>query len=91
MPKIAFNKERWRRVEEVYHEALEHRPESRAAFVIATYGGDSSLRREVESAVVFSAQSYGEIYAYRIADGMLIRLTHNKWEEGVSSWEAPLK
>lgn len=42
-------------------------------------------------AVVFSAQSYGEIYAYRIADGMLIRLTHNKWEEGVSSWEAPLK
>jgi hypothetical protein len=27
----------------------------------------------------------------RIADGMLIRLTHNKWEEGVSSWEAPLK
>jgi hypothetical protein len=21
----------------------------------------------------------------------LIRLTHNKWEEGVSSWEAPLK
>jgi serine/threonine protein kinase len=49
MPKIAFNQEQWRRVEEVYHEALEHRPESRAAFVIAACGGDSSLRREVES------------------------------------------
>jgi Tol biopolymer transport system component/predicted Ser/Thr protein kinase len=36
-------------VEEVYHEALEHRPESRAAFVTAACGADSSLRREVES------------------------------------------
>jgi Tol biopolymer transport system component len=42
-------------------------------------------------AVVFSPESYGEMYAYRIADATLIRLTHNKWEEGVSSWEAPLK
>src|SRR6516225_6405292 len=49
MPKIAFNQEQWRRVEEVYHEALEHRPESRAAFVTAACGGDSPLRREVES------------------------------------------
>jgi hypothetical protein len=43
------SQENWKRVEEVYHEALEHRPESRAAFVIAACGGDSSLRREVES------------------------------------------
>ena len=49
MPKTAFNQEQWRRVEEVYHEALEHRPESRAAFVTAVCGSDSSLRREVES------------------------------------------
>jgi hypothetical protein len=35
MPKIALNQEQWKRVEEVYHEALEHRPESRAAFVTA--------------------------------------------------------
>src|SRR5215472_4684190 len=44
-----ISQERWRRVEEVYHEALEHRPESRIAFVAAACGGDSSLRREVES------------------------------------------
>ena len=43
------SQEEWRRVEELYHEALEHRPESRAAFVTAACGGNSSLRREVES------------------------------------------
>jgi Tol biopolymer transport system component len=32
-------------------------------------------------------QAYGEMYAYRIEDGATIRLTHNKWEEGVPSWE----
>ncbi len=35
-------------------------------------------------------QLYGELYAYRIKDGTMIRLTDNKWEEGVPSWEAPL-
>ena len=49
MEKTKLSQEEWRRVEEVYHEALEHRPESRAAFVIAACSGDSSLRREVES------------------------------------------
>ena len=49
MAKTRLSQEDWRRVEEVYHEALEHRPESRAAFVTAACGGDSSLRREVES------------------------------------------
>jgi serine/threonine protein kinase len=49
MEKTRLSQEEWRRVEEVYHEALEHRPESRAAFVTAACGGDSSLRREVES------------------------------------------
>ncbi|HKE28149.1 MAG TPA: WD40 repeat domain-containing serine/threonine protein kinase [Bryobacteraceae bacterium] len=49
MEKTRISQEDWRRVEEVYHEALEHRPESRVAFVTAACGGDSSLRREVES------------------------------------------
>ena len=49
MEKTRLSQEEWRRVEEVYHEALEHRPESRVAFVTAACGGDSSLRREVES------------------------------------------
>ena len=49
MEKTRLSQEEWRRIEEVYHEALEHRPESRAAFVTAACGADSSLRREVES------------------------------------------
>jgi Tol biopolymer transport system component len=35
-----------------------------------------------------ASQSYGELYAYRIKDGTMIRLTDNKWEEGMASWEA---
>jgi len=39
-------------------------------------------------AVLFAPQGYGDMYAYRLADSTTIRLTHNKWEEGVPSWEA---
>jgi Tol biopolymer transport system component len=36
--------------------------------------------------VVFGPQMYGEIYAQRLSDGVTIRLTHNKWEEGNPFW-----
>jgi Tol biopolymer transport system component len=32
-------------------------------------------------------QAYGEIYAYRIADGATVRVTHNWWEDGAPVWE----
>jgi Tol biopolymer transport system component len=35
-------------------------------------------------------QIYGELYAYRISDGSVVRLTDNKWEDGEAWWEAPL-
>jgi Tol biopolymer transport system component len=35
---------------------------------------------------VFAPQMYGELYAYRMADGLLVRLTHDKWEDGLPSW-----
>jgi serine/threonine protein kinase len=44
-----ISRENWKRVEEIYHEALGHRPESRVAFITAACGGDSSVRLEVES------------------------------------------
>lgn len=37
-----------------------------------------------------SSQMYGELYAYRLEDGTVVRLTHNKWEDGEPFWEAPL-
>lgn len=35
---------------------------------------------------IFNPQPYGEIFALRLADGFTVRLTHNKWEDGVPSW-----
>ena len=40
---------RWRKIEELYHSALEREGSGRAAFVEQACNGDESLRREVES------------------------------------------
>jgi Tol biopolymer transport system component len=39
--------------------------------------------------VTFGPQMYGELFAYRVGDGLIVRLTHNKWEEGNAFWLAP--
>src|ERR1051326_3067685 len=49
MPKATLNPEQWRRIEELYYAALDHRPESRETFLFGACNGDESLRREVES------------------------------------------
>ncbi|HLI86600.1 MAG TPA: DPP IV N-terminal domain-containing protein [Bryobacteraceae bacterium] len=36
--------------------------------------------------VVFAPQMYGDIYLQRLSDGMTIRVTHNKWEDGTVFW-----
>jgi eukaryotic-like serine/threonine-protein kinase len=41
--------ERWQKVEELFHAALERAPEGRAAFLDGACGGDHYLRVEVES------------------------------------------
>jgi len=41
--------ERWRRIEELCHDALERKPGERAAFVRMACDGDEALRLEVES------------------------------------------
>jgi Tol biopolymer transport system component len=41
--------------------------------------------------VVFGPQMYGEIFAYRLSDGLNVRLTHNKWEEGNPFWAKPAR
>ena len=32
-------------------------------------------------------QPAGELWAVRLADGFTVRLTHNKWEDGVPTWK----
>lgn len=39
--------------------------------------------------VVFGPQMYGELFARRLSDGLEVRLTHNKWEEGNPFWLRP--
>src|SRR5216117_890030 len=41
--------ERWRRVEELYHCALDRRPCERDAFLLEACASDEQLRREIES------------------------------------------
>jgi len=62
------------------------------AWIIYTSGknglaDEAPLVREV----LFNPQMYGEIYAYRRADGRSVRLTHNKWEDGAPVWTTPVR
>jgi TolB protein len=44
------------------------------------------LNDEEPLLIVFNPQPYGEIHAVRLADGLVVRLTHNKWEDGTPIW-----
>ena len=51
-----IEKDRWAKVERIYHAALEHEPEERAAFVANECAGDRELESEVESLLKFDGQ-----------------------------------
>ncbi len=51
-------------------------------------GGISDEEPMVQE-VVFGPQMYGELFARRLRDGLEVRLTHNKWEEGNPFWLRP--
>jgi Tol biopolymer transport system component len=53
-------------------------------------GGISDEEPMVQE-VVFGPQMYGEIWAHRLSDGLEVRLTHNKWEEGNPFWVRPVR
>lgn len=44
------------------------------------------LNDEEPLITVFNPQPYGDIYAVRLADGEVVRLTRNKWEDGTPTW-----
>ena len=48
------------RITDLYHRALEHAPEKRAAFLEQACDGDETLRAEVESLLQYDAQSFLE-------------------------------
>src|SRR5260370_27378600 len=45
--------ERWRKVEEIYHSALERDESGRKRYAEAACAGDETLRREVESLLAY--------------------------------------
>ena len=49
--------ERLRRVEQLYHAALEHEETGRARFLEQACAGDQELRREVESLLAYDKQA----------------------------------
>src|SRR5687767_7059902 len=61
--------ERWQRLDELFHAALECEPTARAAFVIAACENDAALRQELESMLAHheQANSFIESPAYVIA------------------------
>ncbi len=52
-----IDKQRWARVEAIYHAALEHEPEKRAAFVSNECAGDRELESEVGSLLKFDGRA----------------------------------
>ena len=56
---MAASSERWRRIEEVCQAALDREPAERPAFIAAACGGDSGLRREVETLLAKEAVAAG--------------------------------
>src|SRR5215475_9516473 len=52
-----IDKDRWAKVESIYHAALKHEPEERAAFVANECAGDHELETEVGSLLEFDGQT----------------------------------
>ena len=49
--------DRWRRINDLFHQALEHGPDARDAFLDEACGGDRALREEVQSLLRAHAES----------------------------------
>src|SRR3989442_9811 len=59
--------ERWRKVERLFHAALEREENQRAAYVAGACQGDEALRREVESLLACQTENFMEPPAVEVA------------------------
>lgn len=58
---MAVDAEGWRRVESIYHAALEREPEQRSKFVAEACAGDENLHREIESLLAQGSEVPGPL------------------------------
>src|SRR6266536_5015812 len=65
--------ERWKQIDQIFHDALQRQPGDRAAFIAESCGGEECLRQEVESLLAShdQAASFIEIPAGDAAAGLL--------------------
>ena len=54
-----MSENRWRRVEEIFHQAVDLAPQARSAFLDEACGEDLSMRREVESLLAHESEDGG--------------------------------
>ena len=52
-----MSSERWQKIDQLFHAALDREPGERAAFLLQACGGDDSLQKEVESLISSHEQS----------------------------------
>src|SRR6266567_4839811 len=65
--------ERWKQIDQIFHDALQRQPGDRAAFIAESCGGEECLRQEVESLLASHEQaaSFIEVPAGDAAAGLL--------------------
>src|SRR5262245_52629695 len=75
-----IEKERWQRVDTIYHEALTYDPDQRDAYLDQACHEDNDLRREVDSLLQFDAKVDGfiETPAIEVAAKALAEESNNK-------------
>jgi serine/threonine protein kinase len=69
-----MNPERWQKLDDLFHSALEREPGEREAFINEACGGDDALRRELESMLDHhrQAESFIELPAYVVSAETLL-------------------
>lgn len=65
--------DRWQRIKEIFHAALDHSPAERSAFLIEVCGNDAAMREKVEALITADAGNEDFLIetAYEFAEGML--------------------
>ncbi len=76
----SMDPERWKRLDELFHAALEREPEGRAGFILKVCGDDEELRRELESMLDHNEQAksgFIDAPAYEVAADAILSTEHS--------------